>query len=205
MTGKGPFILGLTGSIGMGKSTTAGFFRDLGVPVWDADSAVHRLYGNRGAAVLGIGEIHPAAVVNEMVDRGKLRDWMANDQSALKQIETVVHPLVAQDRQRFISKARADGQKLVIVDVPLLFETGGVANVDAVLVVTAPLETQKTRVLGRAGMTQAHFAKILSLQTPDAEKRAGADYIIETTTLDAAQKAAAQVLRDIMNRIEKNA
>ncbi|NOX74583.1 MAG: dephospho-CoA kinase [Alphaproteobacteria bacterium] len=205
MTDKRPFILGLTGSIGMGKSTTAGFFHDLGVPVWDADTAVHRLYGKGGAAVAGIGEIHPAAIVKGAVDRARLRDWIARDETALKQIERIVHPLVAQDRQKFIARAASKGRKLVVVDVPLLFETGGAANVDAVLVVSAPSETQKQRVLERAGMTEAHFEKILLSQMPDAEKRTKADYVIETTSLEAAQMAVERVLKDITNRIKNNA
>jgi dephospho-CoA kinase len=205
VTGKRPFILGLTGSIGMGKSTTAGFFRDMGVPVWDADSAVHRLYGPSGVAVKGISDIYPTAIVDGAVDRARLRDWIECDKSALKQIESIVHPLVAEDRQHFIAQAGADGQSLVIVDVPLLFETGGQAHVDAVLVVSAPADIQKSRVLEREGMTEAHFSNILSAQMPDAQKRAQADYIIETTTLESAKQAAEQVLRDITDRINNNA
>jgi dephospho-CoA kinase len=205
VTDRRPFILGLTGSIGMGKSTTAGFLRDMGVPVWDADTAVHRLYSEGGAAVSGISKIHPAAIVDGAVNRARLRDWIARDKSALKQIESIVHPLVAEDRQYFIAQAGADGQNLVIVDVPLLFETGGQAHVDAVLVVSAPADIQKARVLEREDMTEAHFKNILSAQMPDAQKRAQADYIIETTTLEAAQQAAEQVLKDITDRINNNA
>ncbi|TVR47549.1 MAG: dephospho-CoA kinase [Rhodobacteraceae bacterium] len=178
------YRLGLTGSIGMGKSTTAGFFREAGVPVWDADAAVHRLYARGGAAVGPIGAICPQAVSADGVDRAALRDWIAGDAERLRQIETVVHPLVAQDRAEFVAGVSGP---LVVLDIPLLFEVG--ANVDGVLVVTAPEEVQRARVLARPGMTQAHLDQILARQMPDAEKRARADFVIETLDMDSTRAA----------------
>ena len=175
-------ILGLTGSIGMGKSTTAQIFRDAGVPVWDADASVHRLYAPGGGAVAPIAALHPAASRNGTIDRAALRDWIAADASALRKIEAIVHPLVAQDRRLFLNRHTA--APLVVLDIPLLFETGGDRACDATLVVSAPPEVQRARVLERPGMTEAHFQTILAKQTPDAEKRASATHVIETRTLD---------------------
>jgi len=200
-----PFILGLTGSIGMGKSTTAEFFRQAGVPVWDADAAVHRLYDVGGRAVEPVSGICPDAVINGSVRRDKLRDWIAQDPKAIETLNRVVHPLVAKDRADFISDAGQSGQPIVIVDVPLLFETGGEAYVDAILVVSAPKEIQKTRVLAREGMTLAHFETIQARQMPDAEKRARADYVIETTTMQSAQQAVKDLLAELKERISKDA
>lgn len=187
-----PFRLGLTGSIGMGKTTTAGFFRELAVPVWDADAAVHRLYAPGGAAVAPVAALCPDALVNGGIDRARLKDWIACDPDALRRLEEVVHPLVAQDRDAFV--ADADGA-LVVLDIPLLFEGG--ANVDAALVVTAPPEVQRARVLARPGMDDAQLQRILARQMPDAEKRARADYIIETTDMDSARAA----VRDLVKRL----
>ena len=198
MIHKRPFVLGLTGSIGMGKSTTAGFFADLGIPVWDADAAVHRLYSKGGAAVEAISQLHPAATIDGSVDRNALKTWISNDPTAIKQIEEIVHPLVAQDRKRFFEHEAEKGTRVVVVDVPLLFETGGDRQVDATLVVTISPEIQKARVLARKGMTQAHFERILASQMPDAEKREVADYVIETDTVEnvkAAVKALVETLR----------
>ena len=182
-------ILGLTGSIGMGKSTTAQMFRDLGVPVWDADAAVHRLYGAGGAAVGPVGALCPDAVVTGAVDRGVLKTWLAADPTRLAQLEAAVHPLVAADRAAFIARADAP---LVVLDIPLLFETG--AQVDAVLVVSAPPDVQRARVLARGGMTDAQLDLILSRQMPDADKRARADYVIETTDMDSARAQVAALV-----------
>jgi dephospho-CoA kinase len=179
-----PYVLGLTGSIGMGKSTTAGFFRELGVPVWDADAAVHRLYAKGGAAVGPVGALCPDAVRGGAVDRAALKAWIARDASALARLEAVVHPLVAADRAEFVARADAP---LIVLDIPLLFETG--AQVDGVLVVTAPPEVQRARVLARAGMDAAQLDTVLARQMPDAEKRARADFVIETRDMDSARAA----------------
>lgn len=192
-----PFVIGLTGSIGMGKSTTAAMFAEEGVPVWDADAAVHRLYARGGAAVEGIGAICPEAVVEGEVRREVLKDWIDRDPGALARIEAVVHPLVAADRAAFIAGAGSD---VVVVDVPLLFETGGEAAVDAVVVVSAPAEVQRARVLARPGMTEARLDAILARQLPDAEKRARADHVITTATLEEARRGVQDVLKDTRRR-----
>lgn len=178
-----PYRLGLTGSIGMGKSTTAGFFREFGVPVWDADAAVHRLYAPGGAAVAPVGGLCSQAVVDGGIDRGALKDWIAQDAGALAMLEAVVHPLVAEDRERFIAGVTGP---LVVLDIPLLFEVG--ADVDGVLVVSAPEATQRARVLDRPGMDAAQFDAILARQMPDAEKRARADFVIETLDMDSTRE-----------------
>lgn len=178
------FRLGLTGSIGMGKSTTAGFFRDMGVPVWDADATVHRLYAPGGAAVAPLAALCPQAAGPHGIDRMALKAWIARDPKALAAIEAVVHPLVAADRHDFLVGTSAP---LVVLDIPLLFETGADRDLDATLLVTAPPEEQRRRVLARPGMTEAQFAAILSRQMPDREKRARATHIIETLSPDAAR------------------
>ena len=180
------FRLGLTGSIGMGKSTTAQMFRDLGHPVWDADAAVHRLYAPGGAAVAPIAALCPAAAEGGGISRPALKQWIAADPAALGHIETIVHPLVSADRAAFLAGTGGD---LVVLDIPLLFETGAEAAMDAVLLVTAPPAVQRARVLARPGMTEADFRLILSRQMPDREKRARATHIIETLALDAVQAA----------------
>ncbi|WP_343080414.1 dephospho-CoA kinase [Ostreiculturibacter nitratireducens] len=194
-----PFLLGLTGSIGMGKSTTARMFAEEGVPVWDADAAVHRLYAPGGAAVPEIARLRPEAIRDGGVDRATLKAWIAEDPTALSRIEAVVHPLVAADRAAFIRDAGENGATLVVLDIPLLFETGADAWLDATLVVTAPPEVQQERVLSRPGMTEAQFQMILSRQMPDAEKRARATHVIETRTLEQARAAVRKLIREIMN------
>jgi len=182
------YILGLTGSIGMGKSTTARFFQAAGVPVWDADAAVHRLY--EGDAVPVITRLAPFAVVDGTVDRGRLRDAVLKDPALLKQVEEAVHPLVAQDRQAFLDEHA--GAPLVVCDIPLLYETGADEWLDGVLVVTASPEVQRQRVLERENMSEEVFNDILSKQTPDAEKRRRADFIIDTG--HGMEHAGAEVL-----------
>uniref|UniRef100_UPI00286B3099 dephospho-CoA kinase n=1 Tax=Tabrizicola sp. TaxID=2005166 RepID=UPI00286B3099 len=178
------FRLGLTGSIGMGKSTTAALFADESIPVWDADAAVHRLYSSGGAAVAAVASLCPSALQNDTIDRAQLKAWIARDPAALARIEAVVHPLVAADRADFIRKTTAD---LVLLDIPLLFEKGTEAELDATLLVTAPPELQRARVLSRPGMTEAQFALILSRQMPDVEKRKRATHILETLSQDSAR------------------
>lgn len=188
--------LGLTGSIGMGKSTTAGLFREAGVPVWDADAAVHRLYALGGAAVGPIGALYPDAIVGRAVSRKVLKDIIAQDRDALRRIEAIVHPLVAADRAAFI--AEAGDAPLVVLDIPLLYETGAEAGLDKVLVVTAPPEVQRQRVLDRGTMTAAEFEAILARQMPDAQKRDRADFVIETLTLDEARAAVHNVIEALL-------
>lgn len=192
-----PIVLGLTGSVGMGKSTTARMFAEAGCAVWDADAAVHRLYGPGGAAVGPIGQLRPEAVIRGAVSRPALKAWIAEDPMALSQIEGVVHPLVAKDRSTFLGSTSSD---IVVLDIPLLFETGAERETDAVAVVTAPPEVQRDRVMDRPGMTESQFALMLSKQLPDAEKRARADYIIETTSLDAARAAVDAIIKDLRTR-----
>jgi dephospho-CoA kinase len=180
-------ILGLTGSIGMGKTTTAAMFRDMGVPVWDADSTVHALYAPGGAAVDPVAARFPDVVIDGMIDRAALKRHLTADPSTLATLESIVHPLVAQSRTSFITDHRARGTPLVVLDVPLLFETGGDARCDATVVVTAPAETQRQRVLARPGMTADALDQLLARQMPDAEKRARATHVITTETLDSTR------------------
>ena len=180
-------ILGLTGSIGMGKSTTAAMFRDAGVPVFDADAAVHALY--RGAAVEPVEEAFPGVTKGGTVDRELLRQRVLDDPSVLRRLEAIVHPLVRAERAAFLAKAEAAGAPLAVLDIPLLFETGGESEVDAVAVVTAPEPVQKARVLARPGMTEARLDAILLQQVPDAEKRARARFVIDTGGGIAAARA----------------
>lgn len=194
-------IVALTGSIGMGKSTTAAMFAALGVPVWDADAAVHRIYGPGGAAVGPVGEAFAGIVGPEGVDRAALSGRVLGDPDALSRLESIVHPLVGQDRMGFLDKARAAGAPLALVDVPLLFETGGERFVDAVVVVSCDPEIQRRRVLDRPGMTVEKFDAIMSRQTPDAEKRARADFLIDTGAgLDAAREQVAHVHARLLER-----
>lgn len=178
------FRLGLTGSIGMGKSTTAGFFRAAGLPVWDADAAVHRLYSAGGAAVAPIGALLPDAVIGGAVSRDRLKQALARDAKLLPKLEHIVHPLVAADREAFAAKTVTD---IAVFDIPLLFEKGTETDMDATLLVTAPAALQRARVLARPGMTEAQFALILSRQMPDRDKRARATHIIETLSLPSVE------------------
>lgn len=188
--------LGLTGSIGMGKSTTARFFVEAGVPVWDADAAVHRLYAPGGAAVQRVAELCPAALVDGGIDRDALKTWIASEPDALSRLESVVHPLVATDRHAFLDD-HADAP-LAVLDIPLLFETGDLSQFDAVLVVSIDAETQAQRVLSRPGMTRDQLDRILARQVPDAEKRSRADYVIETHDLEQTRKDVETLIEQLV-------
>lgn len=191
-------LIGLTGSIGMGKSTTAKMFADEGVPVWDADSAVHSLYGPGGAGSAAIAKIAPEAVGPDGVDRAALRSAIIRDKTLLAKVEGAIHPLVGQDRAKFLYDARQKGEALVVCDIPLLFETGGEVAFDKVVVVSAPAEMQRQRVLERPGMTDADFEAILAKQVPDAEKRAKADFIVDTSKgLDAARTQVRAIVAEL--------
>ncbi|MFZ3312048.1 MAG: dephospho-CoA kinase [Xanthobacteraceae bacterium] len=179
MSGDGPFVLCLTGSLGMGKSTAAKFFAAAGVPVHDSDAAVHALY--EGDAVALVERAFPGSCVNGKVDRSKLAAMVLNDSAALERLEAIVHPLVFASRERFLAQARSRGVPVVLLDVPLLFETGADCHCDAVVVVSAPPEVQRRRALERPGMTEDKFAAILRKQTPDAEKRRRADFILDSS------------------------
>jgi dephospho-CoA kinase len=193
----GAFRLGLTGSVGMGKSTTAAMFRAAGVPVWDADACVHRLYAPGGAAVAPVGAAFPAALVDGAIDRARLREALLGDAAAFARLESIVHPLVAADRAGFLRRADAEGQDIVLLDIPLLYETGAGRDLDGVAVVSVDRQTQAARVLARPGMTEAAFQAILARQMPDAEKRKRADWVIDTATLEGARSQVAAILSQI--------
>ena len=188
------FRLGLTGSIGMGKSTTAALFAEEGCAVWDADSAVHRLYAPGGAAVGRIARILPEAIVGESVSRECLKQMIRDDPTVLAKVEAIVHPLVAADREEFLAETTAD---IAVLDIPLLFETGSEADMDAVACVSVAPATQRDRVLARDGMTEAGFEAMLARQMPDEEKRARADYVIETDTIEHAREQVRDIVASI--------
>lgn len=191
-------VIGLTGSIGMGKSTTAAMFRDAGIPVYDADAAVHDLYDAGGAAVGPVGEAFPGVVRDGRVDREALRQRVLGDPAALQRLNAIVHPLVGEDREVFFRAARDAGAQMVVLDIPLLFETGGHAQVDAVVVVSAPPEMQRERVLARPGMTSDRLDAILAQQMADAEKRARAHYVVDTGQgLEPARRQVAAIVADL--------
>lgn len=191
------FLLGLTGSIGMGKSTTAKMFAEEGCALWDADAAVHRLYSEGGAAVEPIAAMFPEAIENQMVSRGKLKEIIDRDPSSLKRIEAAVHPLVAQDRQEFIARTDAD---IIVLDIPLLFENGFESKVDAVACVSVPMDVQRQRVLERDTMTEAQFDAILARQMANEEKCARSDFVIETDSLEHAHRQVHDVVAQIKSR-----
>ncbi len=197
MSGR-PFLIGLTGSMGMGKSTTAQMFRDEGVPVWDADAAVHAMYAPGGQAVAPIGVLRPEAIVEGGVDRRQLKKWISEDPGALGRIEAVVHPLLARDREAFLAGLETD---IAVLDYPLLLESGADGLVDLVVVVSAPEQLQKARILERGTMDLAMLETILAKQMPDSEKRARADRVIETIDMETARKA----VRDLLGEIRENA
>lgn len=186
------YCLGLTGSIGMGKTTTAAMFAAQGVPVWDADQTVHRLY--QGAAIEPMRAAFPECIKDGVVSRDNLRAMIAANPAILDRIQSIVHPLIAADRAQFITHATAP---IILLDLPLLFEIGAEQLCDGVVVVSAPADLQRARVLARGQMTAEQFDIILSRQIPDAEKRARADWVIETTNLDDAKAQVAQILSEI--------
>jgi dephospho-CoA kinase len=189
-------VLGLTGSVGMGKSTTAQLFAEEGVPVHDSDAAVHQLY--KGEAVPAIEAAFPGTTVDGKVDRARLGARVLREPSALARLEAIVHPLVRASADRFVSEARNRGAPVVVLDIPLLFETGGEDRVDAVVVVSAPAEVQRARVLARPGMTPERFAAILGRQMPDAEKRARADFVVDSSRgIEAAREEVRHILRAV--------
>lgn len=192
------FRLGLTGSIGMGKSTTAQIFADAGCDIWDADAAVHRLYALGGAAVAPIAKVFPQAIVDGVVSRDVLKAVIAADPGLLREIEHIVHPLVRADRIEFLKQTKSE---IVVLDIPLLYESGGASQMDAVVVVSAPEEVQRARVLDRGTMTEAQLAQILARQIPDAEKRARADYVIVTDTVEHAAAQVQDVISDIRRKL----
>lgn len=191
-----PVVLGLTGSIGMGKTTTAAMFAAEGVPVWDADEAVRRIYAPGGAGAAALGDIAPGAVTEEgAIDRAALKAALAESPALLDRIEAAIHPLVAEDRVAFLAK-NAEAP-VVLLDIPLLFETGGDRLVDRIVVVSTDEQTQRHRVLARPGMDAASFDRLLSRQVPDAVKRARADHVIRTDDLETARRA----VRDLLDKI----
>ncbi|MDW3118123.1 MAG: dephospho-CoA kinase [Roseovarius pacificus] len=193
------FLLGLTGSIGMGKSTTARMFAEEGCALWDADAAVHRLYAKGGAAVGPIRDVFPEAVIDDAVSRDQLKAIIAQDETALARIEEIVHPLVARDRADFIHESTAD---IVVLDIPLLFETGGDKGMDATACVTVSPELRRERVLARGTMSEAQFETIRAKQMSNDEKCRRADFVIETDTLEHAGQQVQDVVRQIRDRLK---
>jgi dephospho-CoA kinase len=203
MDARRPLVIGLTGSIGMGKTETARMFARLGVPVHNADAAVHELYEPGGAAVPLIAQAFPDCVSHGRVDRSCLAARV-RDTAALARLETIVHPLVALAQQAFIAQAAEDGAEMVVLDVPLLYETGAEARMDAVVVVTAPEDVQRMRVLARPGMTEAMLDRILERQMPDVEKRGRAHFVVETGTgFDHAFAQVEAIVKALRARGEK--
>ena len=194
-------IIGLTGSIGMGKTTTAHMFEALGCPVFDSDAAVHNLYKPGGRAVPLLKAVFPDVIKDGAVDRARLGAHMRKDPLNLQVLESFIHPMIAEDRHAFMKKAQENNQPIVVFDVPLLFETGGDKDVDIVVVVTAPAEVQKKRVLSRPGMSEDLFESLLKRQMPDADKRRRADYLIYT---DKGLDFAREQVQKILTLIEPN-
>jgi dephospho-CoA kinase len=198
-----PFVIGLTGSIGMGKSETAKLFARLGVPVHDADATVHALYDRGGLAVPAVGAAFPGALRDGAVDRAALARLATGDAGAMRRLEAIVHPFVVREREAFLARAAAEAAAFVVFDIPLLYETGRESEVDAVVVVSAPQDVQRARVLARPEMTAERFDVIHARQIPDAEKRARADFVIETDRgLDHAFQQVKQVLAELKRRKE---
>lgn len=192
----------LTGSIGMGKSTVAAMFADLGAATWNADDAVHRLYGKGGAAVAPVAAAFQASLVDGAIDRNILADIVLDDDAALRDLEAIVHPLVLKDRSDFLERAEAAGAKVAVLDIPLLFETGAADAFDYVIVVSASPAIQRARVLSRPGMSREKFAAILRKQTPDTDKRARADFIINTgVSITETREQVEAVFKKISERL----
>jgi dephospho-CoA kinase len=190
-------ILGLTGSIGMGKSTTAKLFMEAGVPVYDADAAVHKIY--EGEAAPAIEAAFPGTTVDGRVDRAKLSAKVVHDQAAIKQLEQIVHPMLGASRKKFLDEAEASGAAVVVMDIPLLYETGGEKRVDAVVVVSTDPATQRERILARGTMTNEALDAILARQLPDAEKRKRADFVVDTSHgLDPVRRAIRDILAEVV-------
>ena len=190
-------ILGLTGSIGMGKSTTAKLFAEAGVPVYDADAAVHKIY--EGEAAPAIEAAFPGTTVDGKVDRAKLSAKVVHDQAAIKQLEQIVHPMLGASRRKFLEDAERSGAPVVVMDIPLLFETGGEKRVDAVVVVTTSPENQRERILARGSMTSEALDAILARQLPDAEKRKRADFVVDTSYgLDPVRERIRDILAEVV-------
>lgn len=193
------FKLGLTGSIGMGKSTTAQMFAEEGCAVWDADAAVHRLYGVGGAAVVPLGAVFPSAIKDGAVSRAVLRTLISENPEVLKQVEAIVHPLVAQDRAMFVESHRND---ILVFDIPLLFETGGDQAMDATVCVSVSPDIQEERVMARGAMTRKQFEAIRNKQMPNAEKCARSDFVIVTDTLEHARAQVHSVVEQISGSVQ---
>ena len=197
-------IVGLTGSIGMGKSTTTKLFAEAGVPVYDADAAVHELY--EGEAAPAIEAAFPRTTVNGKVDRAKLSARVVHDPAAIKQLEQIVHPMLGASRQKFFAQAEAANAPVVILDIPLLFETGGEKRVDAVVVVTTSPELQRARVLARGTMDEQKLDAIIAKQTPDAEKRRRADFVVDTSHgLDPVRAQIEHILAEVVKMPRRRA
>jgi dephospho-CoA kinase len=201
VTEKRPFVIGLTGSIGMGKTETAKLFQRAGIPVYHADAVVHGLYDIGGAAVKPIGDSFPGVVENGRVNREKLASIAAGDEAAFKRLESIVHPLVREEQRKFLAEAARQGAEFTVLDIPLLFETGQQDRMDAVVVASAPAAVQRTRVFARPGMSEEKFAVMLARQWSDAEKRAKADFVIETDKgLDHAYEQVKQVIEALRRK-----
>jgi dephospho-CoA kinase len=195
------FVLGLTGSLGMGKSTTARFFAEEGVPVHDADAVVHRLYEGEAAAAIEVA--FPGTTTAGKVDREKLAARVLGDVGALTRLEAIVHPLVQEAERRLLAEAQARGEKVAVLDIPLLFETGGEERVDAVVVVSAPADVQRARTLERPGMTVDKLDAILARQMPDHEKRRRADFVVDTSHGFEAARAKVRAILDAVATMPK--
>jgi dephospho-CoA kinase len=197
-------ILGLTGSIGMGKSTTAKLFTEAGVPVYDADAAVHKIY--EGEAAPAIEAAFPGTTIDGRVDRAKLSAKVVHDQAAIKQLEQIVHPMLGASRQKFLEEVERSGAPVVVMDIPLLFETGGEKRVDAVVVVSTDPATQRERILARGTMTSEALDGILARQLPDAEKRKRADFVVDTSHgLDPVRAAIRDILAEVVKMPQRRA